>query len=219
MYNHDFFASRKWTGKCAFSPVRWTWRRSKNDQKSSIVLNIKRVINFVYFILQIQSTQNSLSTPGQLTPFLQSAECSFLSQALLHGALIVCLQVCQSSVVHHEGRGLKVWFFPPLKTGIDNHWLRGCANPCLEEIRPVEVLRLQKWMKKFAFLSPHVRHPGAAFLEQGAIWNLYPSQNIYIKCWNRKILALGMPFGGKQVLEFLVRVLSYYPSEYPRDYE
>ena len=68
-------------------------------------------------------------------------------------------------------------------------WLRGCANLCLEEIRQVEVLLLQKWRKKFAFLSPHVSHPGKAFLDQVAIWNLYPSPKIYIKCWNRKKIS------------------------------
>ena len=31
----------------------------------------------------------------------------------------------------------------------DWNWLRGCANLCLEEIRPVEVLLLQKWRKKW----------------------------------------------------------------------
>ena len=36
-----------------------------------------------------------------------------------------------------------------------NHldWLRGCANLCLEEIRPVEVLLLQMWRKKLLFYS------------------------------------------------------------------
>ena len=72
-------------------------------------------------------------------------------------------------------------------------WLRGCANLCIEEIRPAEVLFLKKWRKKFAFLSLHVRHPGEAFVNQVAIWNLYPSPKIYIKCWNRKKLGLGMP--------------------------
>ena len=57
-----------------------------------------------------------------------------------------------SSVVHHEGRVRRSDFI--LK---DLDWLRGCANLCLEEIRPVEVLLLQKWRKKFAILSPHVR--------------------------------------------------------------
>ena len=79
-------------------------------------------------------------------------------------------------------------FFP-----IDWDWLRGCVNLCLEEIRPEGVLLLQEWRKKLCSFSPHVRRPGGAFLDQVGIWNLYPSQKIYIKCWNRKILALGIP--------------------------
>ena len=70
-------------------------------------------------------------------------------------------------------------------------WLRGCANWCLEEICPVEVLLLQQWRKKLCSSSPHVRCPGEAFLDQVGIWNLYPSQKIYIKCWNRNILEPG----------------------------
>ena len=93
-----------------------------------------------------------------------------------------------SSVVHYEGGVWRSDFFL-------NHldWLRGCANLCLVEIRPAEVLLLQNWRKKLAFLPLHVRHPGEAFLDQVAMWNLYPSQKIYIKRWNRKKLALGMP--------------------------
>ena len=75
----------------------------------------------------------------------------------------------------------------------DLDWLRGCANLCLEEISPVEVLLLKKWRKKFAFLSLHVRCQGEAFLDQLAIWNLYPSQKIYVKWRHRKKLALWMP--------------------------
>ena len=55
-----YFASRKLSGKGAFSPVRWTWRRSKNDKKSSIVLNIKRVILSIFFFKYSQHRTRSL---------------------------------------------------------------------------------------------------------------------------------------------------------------
>ena len=60
-------------------------------------------------------------------------------------------------------------------------------------MRPVEVVLLQKWRKKFALISPRVRGPEKASIVQVAIWNLYRLPKIYIKCWNRKKLALGMP--------------------------
>ena len=78
----------------------------------------------------------------------------------------------------------------------DLNWLRGCVNLCLEEIRPVEVLLLHNWRKKLCSFSPHVRCPGEAFLDLSRsirhLKHISP-HNIDIKCWNRKILALGMP--------------------------
>ena len=61
-----------------------------------------------------------------------------------------------------------------------------CANPCLEEIRPVEMLLPKKWRKKFAFLSPHVGCPGKAFLDHASVSKLYPWAKSNIKCSNRK---------------------------------
>ena len=59
-------------------------------------------------------------------------------------------------------------------------WLGDCANLCLEEIRPAEVLLPENWRKKFAFLS-HVRRPGKAFLDHTTIWKLYPWARTNIK--------------------------------------
>ena len=72
----------------------------------------------------------------------------------------------------------------------DWNWLRGCANWYLEEIRPEEVLLLQKWRKKLCSFSPYVGCPEKASIDQVAIWNRYPSQKIYIKCWNRKKIGI-----------------------------
>ena len=102
--------------------------------------------------------------------------------------LSVCVFVCQSLWDHHEGRCMKVWFWQS-----DWDWLRCCANLCLEEIRPVEVLLLQKWRKKLPPSSLYFQCPGEVILDQVGIWNIHPSQKIYIEGWNRKILALGMP--------------------------
>ena len=92
---------------------------------------------------------------------------------------------CHSEITH-EGGGLKVWFFLN-----DWDWLRGCANLCLEEIRPEEVLLLQKWRKKLWSFSPYVGRPENASIDQVAILKLYPLPKIYIKYWNRKKLPLG----------------------------
>ena len=64
--------------------------------------------------------------------------------------------------------------------------MRDCATPCLEEIRPVEVLLPKRWTKKFAFLSPHVGRPGKAFLDHASDSKLYPWAKTNIKCSNRK---------------------------------
>ena len=64
--------------------------------------------------------------------------------------------------------------------------MRDCANPCLEEIRLVEVLLPKKWTKKFAFLSPHVGRPGKAFLDHASVSKLYPWAKTNIKSSNQK---------------------------------
>ena len=65
-------------------------------------------------------------------------------------------------------------------------WLRGCANRCLQEIRPAELLLPEKQRKMFAFLSRHVGHPGKAFLDHTTISKLHPCAYINIKCSSRK---------------------------------
>ena len=59
---------------------------------------------------------------------------------------------------------MKVYFFVNHLDG-----LRGCANLCLEEICPAEVLLLKKCRKKFAFPPLCVRQTGAAFPDKVAI--------------------------------------------------
>ena len=86
-----------------------------------------------------------------------------------------------SSVVHHEGR---VWSSDILWEEQD--WLRDCANPCLKEICPVEVLLPKKWTRKFVFLSPCVGRPEKAFLEHASVSKLSPWAMTNIKCSNRK---------------------------------
>ena len=109
---------------------------------------------------------------------------------MFHAPLIVFLFVCLfvMSVVHHEERGMKVWFFSKWLGLIA--WLRELISRRNPSSRSSSS---QKVEEKFAFLSPHVRCPGEAFLDQVGIWNLYPSTKIYMKCWNRKKLALGRP--------------------------
>ena len=51
----------------------------------------------------------------------------------------------------------------------------------------------KKWRKKFAFLSPHVRRPGKAFLDRITISKLYPWAKTNIKCLNRRTLACERP--------------------------
>ena len=71
--------------------------------------------------------------------------------------------------------------------------MRDCANPCPEEIRPVEVRLPKKWTKKFAFLSPHVGRPGKAFLDHAGVSKLYPWAKTNIKCSTRKKMACERP--------------------------
>ena len=74
--------------------------------------------------------------------------------------LSVCNFVCHVALSSPWREGMKAWFFH------DWNWLRGCTNLCLEGVRPVEVLLLQKWRKKLCFSSPHVRRPEKAFVDQ-----------------------------------------------------
>ena len=114
--------------------------------------------------------------------FLDHQFCRYQPWACVH-CLSVFLLVT-SSVVRHEDGGRKVRFFLS-----DWDWLRGCANLCFEEIRPVEVSLLQTGRKNS--FSPYVGRPEKASKDQVAISYLYPSPKIYIKCWHRKKLALG----------------------------
>ena len=89
---------------------------------------------------------------------------------------------------HYKGRHLKVWSFAE-RLGLIA-WLHESMS---RNSSPVEVLLLQKWRKKLSSFSPYVGQPEKAAIEKNAIKNLYPSPKTYIKCWDRKILALGMP--------------------------
>ena len=93
-----------------------------------------------------------------------------------------------SSVVHYEDGDIKVWFFSKLLGLIA--WLREFMSRRNPSSRSASSPKVEK---KVSFLSHHVRHPAEAFLDQVAIRSLYPSPNIFIKWWNRKKLALGMP--------------------------
>ena len=61
-------------------------------------------------------------------------------------------------------------------------------NLCLEEIRPVKVLVLQKWRAKVCILSPHVRCSEKTSRGQNGIWKIAKDIHQVLK-----IFALGMP--------------------------
>ena len=86
----------------------------------------------------------------------------------------LALSLCQKSIAAETWKIVKCHSAPWREGYEEWDWLHDCANPCLEEIRPVEVPLPKKWRKKLAFLFPRVGRPGKAFLDHASIWKLYP---------------------------------------------
>ena len=89
---------------------------------------------------------------------------------------------------HHEGRGMTIWIFPKRLELIA--WLRESMSR--RNLSSGSVFSLNLEEKTFLFFSSCSTPRKGICRSSRHLKPIYPSPNIYIKCWNRKKLALGM---------------------------
>ena len=121
-------------------------------------------------------------------PFLYDQ--SFRSQRWARFSLSFCLSVT-SSVVHYEDGDTEVWFFSK-RLGLIV-WLRESMSRRNPSSRSASSPKVEEKTLLFFPLCHYGGRPEEASIDQVAIKTLYHAPKIYIKCWNRKILALRMP--------------------------
>ena len=184
--NHDGKSVRYRTVLCAWYHVQERNVPDHGSATSSTGAGVHYKVVWGYHepwlqeVVLLEKTSSNRSDP-----FLYDQ--SFRSQRWARFSLSFCLSVT-SSVVHYEDGDTVVWFVSK-RLGLIA-WLRESMSRRNPSSRSASSPKVEE---KLCSFSPYGGRPEEASIDQVAIKSLYHAPKIYIKCWNRKILALRMP--------------------------